>query len=49
VSVIAALVCAILANGAYTYLQQEYGFGKEAFLGCAPGWSRASCYLGSAC
>ena len=33
VSVIAALICAVLANGAYTYLQQEYGFGKEAFLG----------------
>jgi TRAP-type C4-dicarboxylate transport system permease small subunit len=33
VAVIAALVCAVLANGAYTYLQQEYGFGKEAFLG----------------
>jgi TRAP-type C4-dicarboxylate transport system permease small subunit len=33
VSVIAAGVCAVLANGAYTYLQQEYGFGKEAFLG----------------
>jgi C4-dicarboxylate transporter, DctQ subunit len=33
VSVVAAVVCAILANGAYTYLQQEYGFGKEAFLG----------------
>jgi TRAP-type C4-dicarboxylate transport system permease small subunit len=33
VSVIAAGICAVLANGAYTYLQQEYGFGKEAFLG----------------
>ena len=33
VSVIAAGICAVLANGAYTYLRQEYGFGKEAFLG----------------
>ena len=33
VSVIAAGVCAVLANGAYTYLRQEYGFGREAFLG----------------
>jgi TRAP-type C4-dicarboxylate transport system permease small subunit len=33
VAVIAAVVCAVLANGAYTYLQQEFGFGKEAFLG----------------
>jgi TRAP-type C4-dicarboxylate transport system permease small subunit len=32
-SVVAALVCGALANGAYVYLRQEYQFGKEAFLG----------------
>jgi TRAP-type C4-dicarboxylate transport system permease small subunit len=32
-AVVAAVVCAVLANGAYTYLRQEYQFGKEAFLG----------------
>jgi C4-dicarboxylate transporter, DctQ subunit len=33
VAVLAAVICAALANGAYAYLQQEYGFGREAFLG----------------
>ncbi len=31
--VLAAGICAVLADGAYTYLRQEYQFGKEAFLG----------------
>jgi TRAP-type C4-dicarboxylate transport system permease small subunit len=33
VAVVAACVCAALANGAYVYLRQEYQFGRDAFLG----------------
>jgi TRAP-type C4-dicarboxylate transport system permease small subunit len=32
-ALVAAGVCAALANGAFVYLRQEYEFGREAFLG----------------
>jgi TRAP-type C4-dicarboxylate transport system permease small subunit len=43
-AVISSIVCAILANGAYVYLREEFLFGVSPFLGI-PSWVAQSILL----
>jgi C4-dicarboxylate transporter, DctQ subunit len=43
-SVFCAFVCLLLANGAYTYLREEYLYGRSPFLG-VPAWVAQSILL----
>jgi TRAP-type C4-dicarboxylate transport system permease small subunit len=43
-SVLSALCCALLANGSYVYLSEEYGHASSPFLGI-PSWATQSILL----